>query len=212
MNPVLKTTFFTTAVLASLVLLTSGCSKKNVVALDDPPSAAQTDMSGGTNIDYPSADGAYSETGLSAPESMDSGGQVIGNLSINSADAMEQTEEYKRSHGRSSTVFSPVYFDFDQAGISSEEMRAIVTSNATYMKDSPTTVIVIEGNCDERGTNEYNLALGERRAINVKEYMINLGVDPTRIRSISYGEERPLFIGQNELDWSQNRRADFIVE
>jgi len=80
------------------------------------------------------------------------------------------------------------------------------------MKNSLSTVIVIEGNCDERGTNEYNLALGERRAINVKEYMINLGVDATRIRTISYGEERPLFIGQNELDWSQNRRADFIVE
>lgn len=211
MNPVFKATFFTTAVLASLLVLTSGCSKKNIVALDDPASATGTELSGGTNIDYPSADGSYSESGLADLESMDSGGQVIGNLSINSAGSMEQTEEYKREHGRSSTVFSPVYFDFDQAGINAE-MRSIVTSNANYMKDSPSTVIVIEGNCDERGTNEYNLALGERRAINVKEYMINLGVDATRIRTISYGEERPLFIGQNELDWTQNRRADFIVE
>ncbi|HID03316.1 MAG TPA: peptidoglycan-associated lipoprotein, partial [Desulfobacterales bacterium] len=61
-------------------------------------------------------------------------------------------------------------------------------------------------------TNEYNLALGERRAINAKEYMVNLGIDSARIRTVSYGEERPLFSGQNATDWSQNRRADFIVE
>ena len=91
-------------------------------------------------------------------------------------------------------------------------MRPVVTSNANYMKSNLSTVIVIEGNCDERGTNEYNLALGERRAINVKEYMVNLGVDPMRIRTVSYGEERPLFTEQNDLDWSQNRRADLIVE
>lgn len=167
-------------------------------------------MNSGTDINYPSADDSYSESGLAAPESMDAGGQVIGNLSINSAN-QEESEEYMRTHGRSSVVFSPVYFDFDQSGINAE-MRPIVTSNANYMKDNPNTVIVIEGNCDERGTNEYNLALGERRAINVKEYMINLGIDPARIRTVSYGEERQLFMDQTELDWSQNRRADFIVE
>ncbi|MCK5071292.1 MAG: OmpA family protein, partial [Desulfocapsa sp.] len=96
-------------------------------------------------------------------------------------------------------------------GITSE-MSPILSANATYMKETPNAMIVIEGNCDERGTNEYNLALGERRAINVKEYMVNLGVNPVRIRTVSYGEERPLFNGQNDLDWSQNRRADFIVE
>ena len=137
-------------------------------------------------------------------------GQVIGNLSINSPTG-EQSEEYRRLHGRSSTVFSPIYFDFDQAGIDAA-MRPVLTSNADYMKESPGTVIVIEGNCDERGTNEYNLALAERRAINAKEYMVNLGVDPARIRTVSYGEERPLFSGQEESDWSQNRRADFIIE
>lgn len=209
MNPVLKTSLLTTALLSSLVLFGTGCSKKSVVPPDGAP-AEGPEMSGGTDINYPSADSSYSESGLAAPESMDSGGQVIGNLSINSADA-EQSEEYKLSHGRSSIVFSPIYFDFDQAGISAE-MRPIVTANANYMKDNSETAIVVEGNCDERGTSEYNLALGERRAINIKEYMVNLGVDPARIRTVSYGEERPLFTGQTDLDWSQNRRADFIVE
>ncbi len=207
MNPVLKSTFITVVLLSSFLLLNSGCSKKTIA----PPegASAKTDLSGGTNINYPPADGSYSEDGLAPPESMDSNGEAFGNLSVNNE--QNQTEEYKREHGRSSVVFSPVYFDFDQAGINAE-MRQVVTSNASYMKDNLSTVIVIEGNCDERGTNEYNLALGERRAINVKEYMVNLGVDPMRIRTVSYGEERPLFSAQNDLDWSQNRRADFIAE
>jgi len=207
MNPVLKSTFITAALLSGFLLLSSGCSKKTVVPPDG--ASAESGMSGGTNINYPSADGSYSEDGLAAPESMDSNGDAYGNLSVNNE--QNQTEEYKREHGRSSVVFSPVYFDFDQAGISAE-MRPVITANATYMKDNLSTVIVIEGNCDERGTNEYNLALGERRAINVKEYMVNLGVDPMRVRTVSYGEERPLFSAQNDLDWSQNRRADFIAE
>jgi peptidoglycan-associated lipoprotein len=209
MNPVLKTAFLTTTLLSTMLVLGSGCSKKTVVPPDGSP-AGESEMNGGTDINYPTADDPYSESGLAEPESMDSGGQVIGNLSINNAN-QEQSDEYMRVHGRSSIVFSPIYFDFDQSGISAK-MRPIVTSNANYMKDNPNIVIVIEGNCDERGTNEYNLALGERRAINVKEYMVNLGVNPARIRTVSYGEERQLFIGQTELDWSQNRRADVIVE
>ncbi|MBL4902114.1 MAG: peptidoglycan-associated lipoprotein Pal [Desulfocapsa sp.] len=141
---------------------------------------------------------------------MDFTGAERSSLSINS-DADQQSEEYRRSHGRSSMAFSPIYFDFDQAGINSE-MAPVLSANATYMKENPNAVIIIEGNCDERGTNEYNLALGERRAINTKEYLVNLGVNPARIRTVSYGEERPLFTGRNELDWSQNRRADFISE
>ena len=83
--------------------------------------------------------------------------------------------------------------------------------NAEYLQQVSNTVI-IEGNCDDRGTKEYNLALAERRAINVKDYLINLGVESARIRTVSYGEERPLFIEQDEFSWSQNRRADFVLE
>ena len=208
MNPMVKSAFITTILLSSLVLLSTGCSKKSVI----PPEGTElggAELSGGTNINYPAADG-YSETGLAAEESMDFTGAERSSLSINS-DADQQSEEYRRSHGRSSMAFSPIYFDFDQAGINSE-MAPVLSANATYMKENPNAVIIIEGNCDERGTNEYNLALGERRAINTKEYLVDLGVNPVRIRTVSYGEERPLFIGQNELDWSQNRRADFISE
>ncbi len=213
MNPMIKAIFITTTLLSSLALLSSGCSKKTVIPPAGSPAdmTEVTEMNGGTNINYPSADGSYAESGLAVEESMDStGGQGIGNLSINS-DADQQSEEYRRTYGRSSTVFSPIYFDFDQAAIN-PEMAPILSANADYMKENPAAAIVIEGNCDERGTNEYNMALGERRAINAKEYLVNLGVAPARIRTVSYGEERPLFVDQNELDWSQNRRADFIVE
>jgi peptidoglycan-associated lipoprotein len=73
-------------------------------------------------------------------------------------------------------------------------------------------MVILEGNSDERGTNEYNLALGERRAINTRQYLINLGVAADRIRTLSYGEERPLFPGQDEDSYSMNRRVDFVVQ
>jgi peptidoglycan-associated lipoprotein len=115
-------------------------------------------------------------------------------------------------NGRSSNGLSPIYFDFDQAGIR-KNMTDIMVSNAEFIQQLPMpTTVVIEGNCDEVGTNEYNLALGERRAINAKDYLVDLGVDPARIRTVSYGEERPLFTDQDEESHAHNRRDDFIVE
>lgn len=210
MSPFLKSAFITTALLSSLVLLSSGCSKKSVIPPESTATEVEnTEFNGGNDINYPPAD--FSESGLGSEESMDpNNGKGGGNLSFDS-DADNQSPEYQRLHGRSSTVFAPIYFDFDQAGIR-YDMQEVVTSNADYMKNNPGSIVVIEGNSDDRGTNEYNLALAERRAINVKEYMVNLGVSSTRVRTVSYGEERPLFTGDNDLDWAQNRRADTILE
>ena len=72
--------------------------------------------------------------------------------------------------------------------------------------------MIIEGHCDERGTNEYNLALGERRANSAKDYIVNLGVEPARLKTVSYGEEKPFAQGHNEEAWAQNRRAHFVAE
>ena len=122
----------------------------------------------------------------------------------------EQSDDYKRQHGRSSAQFQPIYFDFDQSSIR-KDMTQNLVANADYMK-SASESIVIEGNCDARGTNEYNLALGERRAINAKQYMVDLGVKASRIRTVSYGEERPLFEGSDESSYQYNRRDDFVIE
>jgi len=103
-----------------------------------------------------------------------------------------------------------IYFDFDKSFIKLE-YRAILKSKAEFLKDNPNVNIRIEGNCDERGTNEYNLALGERRANSAAKFLISLGIAADRIESISYGEERPLVTGHGEGAWSQNRRDDFTV-
>jgi len=103
-----------------------------------------------------------------------------------------------------------VYFDFDKSFVR-PEYRSVLMEKAEFLKDNPNVDIRIEGNCDERGTNEYNLALGERRAESAKKFLIPLGISPDRIETISYGEERPLAVGHNEDSWAQNRRDDFAI-
>jgi peptidoglycan-associated lipoprotein len=103
-----------------------------------------------------------------------------------------------------------IYFDYDKSDIRSDS-RDILAQNAKSLTDHPEAVIRIEGNCDERGTDEYNMALGERRAIAARDYLVNYGIDAQKISTISYGESRPVAMGHDEGAWSQNRRDDFKV-
>ena len=116
------------------------------------------------------------------------------------------------SHERRVAQFEAksIYFDFDKSFIRLED-RPVLKEKAEFLKDNPNVRIMIEGNCDERGTNEYNLALGERRANSAAKFLISLGISPDRIETISYGEERPLALGHGEGAWAQNRRDDFVV-
>lgn len=106
--------------------------------------------------------------------------------------------------------FPPVFFGFDSFSLS-EEARAVLDRTATGLRRSAERTVVVEGHCDERGTTEYNLALGERRAATVREYLVASGVAPERIRIISYGKERPFDPGRSEDAWSRNRRAHFAL-
>lgn len=99
-----------------------------------------------------------------------------------------------------------VFFDFDSSDIRADAVPTL-EAQATFLRTFPSLTIVVEGHADERGTREYNLALGERRANAHKDYLISLGVDPARIETISYGKERPAVAGSNESAWAQNRRA-----
>lgn len=101
-----------------------------------------------------------------------------------------------------------VYFDFDKAVITAKAQETL-KKNRDYLLANPDLRIVIEGHCDERGTNEYNLALGERRAAAARRFLADLGVDPDRMDVISYGEERPADPAGNEAAWAKNRRAEF---
>lgn len=101
-----------------------------------------------------------------------------------------------------------VYFDYDRSNIGYDQNSAM-QSNSSYLKRKTDMSVIIEGNCDERGTNEYNLALGDRRSRSVKTYLVNSGIDPSRLRTISYGEERPVCQDATESCYARNRRADF---
>jgi peptidoglycan-associated lipoprotein len=103
-----------------------------------------------------------------------------------------------------------VYFDFDQYNITPEG-RKILAQKASFLKVHPELKVRIEGHCDERGTTEYNLALGERRANEVKKYLAFLGIADNRISTISYGKERPAIIGHNEEAWAKNRRVHLDI-
>lgn len=103
-----------------------------------------------------------------------------------------------------------VFFDFDKSDLKAEA-RATIEALAVWMNNYPAVTITIEGHCDERGTRDYNLALGERRANAVNDYLVALGVDPNRLSNISYGKERPAVLGSNEEAWAQNRRGVFAV-
>jgi peptidoglycan-associated lipoprotein len=104
-----------------------------------------------------------------------------------------------------------ILFDFDSSVIV-ETAQAILQTKAEWIRNNPKSAIIIEGYCDDRGTEAYNLALGERRAEAAKTFLVNLGIDASRLTTISYGEERPIDPGQNEEAWAKNRRAHFVVE
>ncbi len=114
------------------------------------------------------------------------------------------------SEARTHAPMLPVYFDFDRFNIREDQVPRIET-NSVFLKDNMTVKIAIMGNCDERGTQEYNIALGERRALSAKKFMLNMGVAEYRVSTISFGEEKPLVHGHDEFAWAQNRRDDFVI-
>lgn len=103
-----------------------------------------------------------------------------------------------------------VFFDFDKSDLK-PEARKTIERWASWLKQYPNVTVTVEGHCDERGTRDYNIALGERRATAVKNFLTSLGIDRKRVSTISYGKERPAVIGSNEAAWAQNRRAVLVI-
>lgn len=171
----------------SMALFAGGCGKQQVrtdEGMAAAPAAAPAPKS---------AQG----TGIGAEES------------LASAPKNAATKPVAISEGRTDAPMLPVYFDFDKSNIRANQ-QARIEKNASFLKNNPQVTIQVQGNCDERGTNEYNMALGERRAMSAKKYLVNLGIAGNRITTISFGEEKPLALGHNEHAWAQNRRDDFV--
>jgi peptidoglycan-associated lipoprotein len=103
-----------------------------------------------------------------------------------------------------------VYFEFDKYNLT-EETKGVLAKSVAVLKNNPKLIIQVQGNCDERGTVEYNLALGQKRATAVRNYLVIAGIDSARVFTISYGKEKPLDPGHDETAWAKNRRAHFVV-
>ncbi len=174
------------SVVVSISLLTGGCAKKQVES--EPAVSTEKQPVAEVVVDVGENPGTE-ESITSTPVTPEFGGTI--------------------SEARTHAPMLPVYFDFDKSNIKEDQVSRIET-NGAFLKDNMRAEIIIQGNCDERGTQEYNMALGERRAQSAKKYLTNLGVDAGRIMTISYGEEKPLVHGHDEFVWAQNRRDDFV--
>ena len=172
----------------------SGCAKKKVTDEGEMGAAVEE---AAPEPGEPGYEKIYEESMAAKEESLE-------------AQAAVMEKEHEILEGRTSAPLLPIYFDFDKSNIR-ENQRARIEKNALFLKENKEAKIRIEGNCDERGTNEYNMALGERRALNAKKYLMNLGIHEDRMHTISYGEEKPLLHGHDEYSWAQNRRDDFVV-
>ena len=128
-------------------------------------------------------------------------------MPTSSGPAVGSMEHFMQAVGQANTT---VYFDTDRYNIDAEDSAKLQTQ-AQYFNQYPDVRFTIEGHADERGTREYNLALGERRANAAKNYLVSLGIPASRIRTVSYGKERPVALGSNEAAWAQNRRAATVT-
>jgi peptidoglycan-associated lipoprotein len=132
------------------------------------------------------------------------GGQAATHNGMASSVAPGSSQDFVQNVG------DRVFFDFDKSAIKPEG-RVTLQRQAEWLKKYPNVTVTVEGHCDDRGTREYNLALGERRATAVRNALVALGIAPNRIKTISYGKERPAVLGDNEAAWAQNRRGVTVI-
>lgn len=175
--------------------LLAACETASEVASDASGSAAAS-ASGAASASASSSTDSASSSASSASDSASS---------ASSGASAEPTAEEKLAQ-----IGTAVYFDFDSSVLSSAA-QATLDRQAAFLASEPSTRIIIEGHADERGTREYNLALGERRASVARDYLVAKGVDAARIRTVSYGKERPAVVGSNKTAWAKNRRAVTVL-
>jgi peptidoglycan-associated lipoprotein len=179
-------------------VLVAGCAKQQTVKSGE---AAGTPAGEAAPSAAPGAEGIREAPVTEAPPP--SAGSTV--LAAKAAEAGVAVTEEKPSR------FADVLFDFDKADLK-EEGKTACQAVAEYLRKNPKAKVMIEGHCDERGTAEYNLALGERRAVAVRNYLVSLGVPKGAISTVSFGKERPLDPGHTEEAWAKNRRAHFLLK
>ena len=169
------------------------------VAACETASQTSTDSAGDTTASSTSS--TASASGSSSTASTASSGSASSGSAAGSTTSPADTL---------ATIGNTVYFSYDSAALDGNSKGSLFRQ-AAFLNANPTLTVTIEGHCDERGTREYNLALGERRAAAARDYLLAQGVDPARIKVISYGKERPTMAGSNEESWAKNRRAATVL-
>jgi peptidoglycan-associated lipoprotein len=190
MSKKLALILFTVMVIPGL-LLTTSCAKKVVKsepAMTEQPAAAAQPAEQPKPADMAATKPAIDEAKLKA-----------------------EAAQREMMRARSMFMSEDIYFDFDSSVVK-PAAQEVLQRKADWLRSYPEASVIIEGHCDERGTNAYNLALGDRRAEAAKAFMMNLGIDSVRISTISYGEERPVDARSMEEAWAKNRRAHFVLE
>jgi peptidoglycan-associated lipoprotein len=191
----MKRTQFTALVATALVAITiTACAKKPAVpvARPMPPPAEDTNAIPPT----PPAPPRPVDEPIPVPPEPDS---------IRAGDLPDDLDGLNRAG-----VLKAIFYDLDSSEVNAEGQR-LLQENADMMRKNPSWQVTIEGHCDERGTAEYNLALGERRAVAARNYLVSLGIPAERVRTVSYGKEFPFEQGHDEAAWSRNRRAHFVI-
>lgn len=179
--------------LACATLVAGGCAKQELVKKDDQLAAAPTAAPTAKEI-------PRQQQTQQAPAAQQTAAQQ----------AKAETAKQTNGSELSQSSLERIYFAFDSNTLSAEA-RGILAKNADLLKKNKALSVRIEGNCDERGSDEYNLALGEKRAIAARQYLITLGTPADRLSVISYGREKPIDQGHDEAAWAKNRRDEFVV-
>lgn len=181
------------------LLMSTSCAKKKISVNQDAGQAAGSD--------------AATQDAQAAAEEEEAARRRLEEERILEEERLkqEQAQQAALEASRKALGEQDIFFDFDSAALTMEAQE-ILTLKAQWLRENPGVQVTIEGHTDSRGTVEYNLALGERRAESAKNFLEDLGIDPARMISLSYGEEAPMDMGENESSWAKNRRAHFVIQ
>ncbi|MFO7750358.1 MAG: peptidoglycan-associated lipoprotein Pal [Desulfobacteraceae bacterium] len=189
--------------LAAGLMLTVSCAKKSVVS---DPAAVQVDTEEETAAEAEAeAEAAAKAKELARQQAIEE--EQIKEEAARKARAAAEKQAAERQEFENRNV----HFDYDSSRLTDEAKR-ILKEKAAWLRNNPGVTVVVEGHCDERGLTEYNLALGERRAMAARQYLVDSGISPSRLTTISYGEEKPLDPAHNPAAWAKNRRAQFSIK